>query len=211
MWRRRAPRWNFVGQVDLGGHYVSPRRSRDRGGGARRARRTGPGRRPDHHRSGDREYPCSPGRWLCRRHGVADGARLSTLRWSWRPRCTRTCGWPQPLRRTWRCCASEASTSSIPLRAPSAPETAASAVCQHRRRSRGRALAILGGSDEAAVGTSLAGQTLVVTAGGTREPIDPVRFLGNQVLGPSGPGHRRRLRHVREHACASSQPTSMTP
>ena len=49
-----------------------------------------------------------------------------------------------------------------------------------------RALAILGGSDEAAVGTSLAGKSLVVTAGGTREPIDPVRFLGNKSSGRQG-------------------------
>ena len=49
-----------------------------------------------------------------------------------------------------------------------------------------RALAILGGSDEAAAGTSLAGKTLVVTAGGTREPIDPVRFLGNKSSGRQG-------------------------
>ena len=49
-----------------------------------------------------------------------------------------------------------------------------------------RALEILGGSDEATVGTSLAGKTLVVTAGGTREPIDPVRFLGNKSSGRQG-------------------------
>jgi phosphopantothenoylcysteine decarboxylase / phosphopantothenate---cysteine ligase len=32
----------------------------------------------------------------------------------------------------------------------------------------------------------LAGQTVVVTAGGTREPIDPVRFLGNRSTGKMG-------------------------
>ena len=32
----------------------------------------------------------------------------------------------------------------------------------------------------------LAGRTVVVTAGGTREPIDPVRFLGNQSSGRQG-------------------------
>ena len=32
----------------------------------------------------------------------------------------------------------------------------------------------------------LAGRTIVVTAGGTREPIDPVRFLGNQSSGRQG-------------------------
>ena len=49
-----------------------------------------------------------------------------------------------------------------------------------------RALAILGGSEPAAVRTSLAGKTVVVTAGGTREPIDPVRFLGNKSSGRQG-------------------------
>jgi phosphopantothenoylcysteine decarboxylase / phosphopantothenate---cysteine ligase len=32
----------------------------------------------------------------------------------------------------------------------------------------------------------LAGRTIVVTAGGTREPIDPVRFLGNRASGKMG-------------------------
>jgi phosphopantothenoylcysteine decarboxylase / phosphopantothenate---cysteine ligase len=35
-------------------------------------------------------------------------------------------------------------------------------------------------------GGDLAGRTLVVTAGGTREPIDPVRFLGNRSTGKMG-------------------------
>ena len=37
-----------------------------------------------------------------------------------------------------------------------------------------------------ASGPSLAGTTVVVTAGGTREPIDPVRFLGNRSSGKMG-------------------------
>src|SRR5204863_5639015 len=32
----------------------------------------------------------------------------------------------------------------------------------------------------------LAGRRLVVTAGGTREPIDPVRFIGNRSSGKMG-------------------------
>ncbi len=35
-------------------------------------------------------------------------------------------------------------------------------------------------------GSTLAGRTVVVTAGGTREPIDPVRFLGNRSSGRMG-------------------------
>jgi phosphopantothenoylcysteine decarboxylase/phosphopantothenate--cysteine ligase len=37
-----------------------------------------------------------------------------------------------------------------------------------------------------AVTSSLAGCTVVVTAGGTREPIDPVRYLGNRSSGRMG-------------------------
>ena len=38
----------------------------------------------------------------------------------------------------------------------------------------------------------LAGLRVLVTAGGTREPIDPVRFIGNRSLGQAGPRRRRR-------------------
>lgn len=38
----------------------------------------------------------------------------------------------------------------------------------------------------AGVNGSLAGQKVVVTAGGTREPLDPVRFLGNRSSGKQG-------------------------
>ena len=46
----------------------------------------------------------------------------------------------------------------------------------------------LGAPGGVAVGPSapLAGRTVVVTAGGTREPIDPVRFLGNRSSGRMG-------------------------
>jgi phosphopantothenoylcysteine decarboxylase/phosphopantothenate--cysteine ligase len=36
------------------------------------------------------------------------------------------------------------------------------------------------------VGADLAGRTVVVSAGGTREPLDPVRFLGNRSSGRQG-------------------------
>ena len=52
------------------------------------------------------------------------------------------------------------------------------------------ALALVAGQGTAAAaapGTeALAGRTLVVSAGGTREPIDPVRFLGNRSSGAMG-------------------------
>lgn len=46
------------------------------------------------------------------------------------------------------------------------------------------ALELLDARDRAS--HTLAGRTVVVTAGGTREPIDPVRFLGNQSSGRQG-------------------------
>ncbi|MEI2764685.1 MAG: bifunctional phosphopantothenoylcysteine decarboxylase/phosphopantothenate--cysteine ligase CoaBC [Dermatophilaceae bacterium] len=46
-------------------------------------------------------------------------------------------------------------------------------------------LAIVSGGDGAA-GHSLQGRHVVVTAGGTREPLDPVRFLGNRSSGKQG-------------------------
>lgn len=50
------------------------------------------------------------------------------------------------------------------------------------------ALALLGSADAAADATPGAwrGRRVVVTAGGTREPLDPVRFLGNRSSGKQG-------------------------
>jgi phosphopantothenoylcysteine decarboxylase/phosphopantothenate--cysteine ligase len=45
------------------------------------------------------------------------------------------------------------------------------------------AIALLLGTPEAA---DLTGQRVIVTAGGTREPIDPVRFIGNRSSGKQG-------------------------
>jgi phosphopantothenoylcysteine decarboxylase/phosphopantothenate--cysteine ligase len=45
----------------------------------------------------------------------------------------------------------------------------------------GRAVAGVGGD-----GGELAGHTVLVTAGGTREPLDPVRFIGNRSSGKQG-------------------------
>ncbi len=42
------------------------------------------------------------------------------------------------------------------------------------------------GSSPPSANPSLAGRRVVVTAGGTREPIDPVRFLGNRSSGKQG-------------------------
>ncbi len=42
------------------------------------------------------------------------------------------------------------------------------------------------GTDFAATGKDFAGETILVTAGGTREAIDPVRFIGNRSSGRMG-------------------------
>ncbi|MEE2523360.1 bifunctional phosphopantothenoylcysteine decarboxylase/phosphopantothenate--cysteine ligase CoaBC [Pseudarthrobacter sp. J75] len=41
-------------------------------------------------------------------------------------------------------------------------------------------------SEAAPAGLSLAGRTVTISAGGTREPLDPVRFLGNRSSGKQG-------------------------
>jgi phosphopantothenoylcysteine decarboxylase/phosphopantothenate--cysteine ligase len=43
-----------------------------------------------------------------------------------------------------------------------------------------------GSTDPGSTATSLAGRSVVISAGGTREPIDPVRFLGNRSSGAMG-------------------------
>lgn len=49
-----------------------------------------------------------------------------------------------------------------------------------------QALAVLAESDQTGAGQVLAGRHVVVSAGGTREPIDPVRYLGNRSSGRQG-------------------------
>ncbi|WP_026554978.1 bifunctional phosphopantothenoylcysteine decarboxylase/phosphopantothenate--cysteine ligase CoaBC [Arthrobacter sp. 35W] len=49
------------------------------------------------------------------------------------------------------------------------------------------AMELLAGlSDDGAPARTLAGRRVVITAGGTREPLDPVRFLGNRSSGKQG-------------------------
>jgi phosphopantothenoylcysteine decarboxylase/phosphopantothenate--cysteine ligase len=68
-----------------------------------------------------------------------------------------------------------------------APERIVSAVLERLER-LGRIGTAPGSSAPgfSAAAPSLAGTTVVVTAGGTREPIDPVRFLGNRSSGKMG-------------------------
>ena len=53
----------------------------------------------------------------------------------------------------------------------------------------------------------LAGRTVTISAGGTREPLDPVRFLGQPVLRQAGRGAGRRRPRRRRHCPARSPPT----
>ena len=66
-----------------------------------------------------------------------------------------------------------------PDQADSAPPVADVVVLSERRRANEVVRRPRGGND-------LAGRRVVVTAGGTREPLDPVRFLGNRSSGRQG-------------------------
>ncbi|MBC7441650.1 MAG: bifunctional phosphopantothenoylcysteine decarboxylase/phosphopantothenate--cysteine ligase CoaBC [Ramlibacter sp.] len=48
------------------------------------------------------------------------------------------------------------------------------------------ALAALAAAENGRASSDLAGKRIVITAGGTREPLDPVRFLGNRSSGKQG-------------------------
>ena len=106
-------------------------------------------------------------------------------RWCSRRRCTPRCGSTPPPRPTSPRCASAARSCIEPAegrltgadtgkgRLPEPAEIFA--VCHRRARPRG-----------AGARPDLAGRTVVVSAGGTREYLDPVRFLGNRSSGLQG-------------------------
>ncbi|MBJ2119882.1 bifunctional phosphopantothenoylcysteine decarboxylase/phosphopantothenate--cysteine ligase CoaBC [Arthrobacter sp. MSA 4-2] len=64
-------------------------------------------------------------------------------------------------------------SDSGPGRLPEPADIFAAALAFHRRRT-------------GAAAGPLAGRTVTITAGGTREPLDPVRFLGNRSSGKQG-------------------------
>src|SRR5690606_11674382 len=68
-------------------------------------------------------------------------------------------------------------TDSGPGRLPEPDEIVASALAVLDERA---------GADPDAGSSDLAGRHVVVSAGGTREPLDPVRFLGNRSSGKQG-------------------------
>jgi phosphopantothenoylcysteine decarboxylase/phosphopantothenate--cysteine ligase len=57
----------------------------------------------------------------------------------------------------------------------------------------------------------LAGETVLVTAGGTREAIDPVRFLGNRSSGKMGYALAEAARERGAQVILVSAPTALTP
>jgi phosphopantothenoylcysteine decarboxylase/phosphopantothenate--cysteine ligase len=57
----------------------------------------------------------------------------------------------------------------------------------------------------------LAGETILVTAGGTREAIDPVRFLGNRSSGKMGYALAEAARARGAEVILVSAPTALTP
>src|ERR1039457_4292205 len=61
------------------------------------------------------------------------------------------------------------------------------------------------------VAQDLAGETILVTAGGTREAIDPVRFLGNRSSGKMGYALAEAARQRGAEVILVSAPTSLTP
>lgn len=75
--------------------------------------------------------------------------------------------------------AAEAAPADAPAEAPAASTGNSVVVLSERRRANEAARRPRGGDD-------LAGKRVVVTAGGTREPLDPVRFIGNRSSGRQG-------------------------
>lgn len=62
-----------------------------------------------------------------------------------------------------------------------------------------------------AIPQDLAGETILVTAGGTREAIDPVRFLGNRSSGKMGYAIAEAAKQRGAHVVLVSAPTSLLP
>ena len=71
-------------------------------------------------------------------------------------------------------------------------------------------LAVLSGAEPNRT-QDLAGETILVTAGGTREAIDPVRFLGNRSSGKMGYAIAEAARQRGAQVVLVSAPTSLSP
>ena len=141
------------------------------------------------------------GRWRAAWPATSSPRRVSRRRrrsWSHRP-WTATCGAIRPRSPTSRGCGPSATRSSSPDPVRSPPVRTGSAGWPSSARSSTRSWPPsrrrpVRAPDPAArpplVGPArdadLAGRHVVVTAGGTREAIDPVRFIGNRSTGRMG-------------------------
>lgn len=70
---------------------------------------------------------------------------------------------------------------------------------------------ILTKSEPSRLNLDLAGKTIMVTAGGTREPIDPVRFIGNHSSGKMGYAIAEAARARGAQVILISGPTCLNP
>ena len=181
---RPPRRCGSSGRADLGravrpagGHRRLGRRPR------RAARAARPGRRPRRRRAGDRR-PAGQGRARAGRRPAHQRPAHRALPGACSPRrCTPRCGSTRPPGPTSRPCARAASSSSTRPWAGSPAPTPGRAGCPSRSRSCRSRCACW---PRRAGGADLAGRRVVVSAGGTREPLDPVRFLGNRSSGRQG-------------------------
>ncbi len=73
------------------------------------------------------------------------------------------------------------------------------------------AAAVLHVLDQQQATKDLSGQTVLVTAGGTREPIDPVRFIGNRSSGRMGYAIAAAAQRRGAHVLLVSAPTALQP
>ncbi|MCK7503808.1 MAG: hypothetical protein MZV70_06635 [Desulfobacterales bacterium] len=160
---------------------VAPRDVRAAAGDRDRPRVARPAGGADDHRPGDRQHAGQAGRtaWptTCspRRRWPAAGPSCSPRPWS------PACGTTRPRLPTCRSCAAAAMHVV-------GPESGQARLGRLRQRAHVRARRHPG---RGAAGCSAAagrwrGRTVVVTAGGTREAIDPVRFVGNRSSGKMG-------------------------
>ena len=102
-----------------------------------------------------------------------------------RRRCTPRCGCTRPPRRTSPPCAAAAPSCCRRPSAGSPAPTPAPAGCPSPPTSR-RSPAWCSSTAPARWPHDLAGRRVVISAGGTREPLDPVRYLGNRSSGKQG-------------------------
>ena len=111
-----------------------------------------------------------------------DPAHRPAVRCCSRRRCTPRCGSTRPPRPTSPPCARAVRSCSTPAsgRLTGADSGSRPAARPSRDLHRGPVRLLLHPDRD------LAGRRVVVSAGGTREPLDPVRFLGNRSSGRQG-------------------------